>query len=84
MMDTLEFIKETHKGGLNGAADTAFVKSFEATCVRLGMDKADPKLITLAYDSYMTGIIHLGKTMVNSKATSDMLATLPTANLPKA
>ena len=44
----------------------------------------DPKLITLAYDSYMTGIIHLGETMVNSKATSDMLASLPTANLPKA
>ena len=83
-MDTLAFIKESHKGGLNWEADTVFVKSFEATCDKLGIDKADPKLITLAYDSYMTGIIHLGETMVNPKAASNMLASLPIANLPQA
>lgn len=83
-MDTLAFIKESHKGGLNGEADTVFVKSFEAACDRLGVDKTDPNLIVLAYDSYITGIIHLGETMVNSKATNDMLTSLPTANLPKA
>lgn len=83
-MDTLAFIKETHKGGLDVSADTEFVRSFEATCDKLGMDKADPKLITLAYDSYMTGIIHLGETIVNDSAARDMLSSLQAANLPKA
>ena len=84
MMDTLEFIKESCNGGVSGLADTVFVRNFEAACERLGVDKTDPKLITLAYDSYLAGILHLGSTMAGSRTASDMLASLPIANLPKA
>lgn len=83
-MDTLAFIKENCEGGTNTQTDTAFVRSFKAACGRLHLEKDNPLLISLAYALYLDGIIHVANVSAGAQATKDLLASLPTANLPQA
>ena len=83
-MDTLAFIKENCEGGTTPQTDSVFVCQFNQACYRLGLDKTDPLLISLAYALYLDGIIHVGNITTGAQATKDLLASLPTANLPQA
>lgn len=82
-MEIMEFIKDNCNGGTTPVTDCAFVSNFYSACDRLGLNKDDPKLISLAYSLYLDGIIHVGISC-GSQLTEELLDSLPVGNLPKA